>query len=190
MKLLRKKYVALRMDSRGFTLPEVMITIVILGILFAIASSTWQSVVEGRNVDSAANQLGADLRLANSKATNQLAEWRVVLVPDQGDESVGPDYYLVKMKPDGTVDSAATRQRTLPGSIKITAVAGLEDTGLVSLYSSLGVASQTRTLKFNSDGSMSGLTAAAGYNTIEVTVDGNPARTITFNDATSRIKIA
>jgi hypothetical protein len=36
---------------------------------------------------------------------------------------------------------------------------------------------------------MTGLTAVAGYDTIQVTVDGDPASTITFVDATSRIKI-
>jgi prepilin-type N-terminal cleavage/methylation domain-containing protein len=66
-------------DERGFTLAEVLITIVIMGIVFAIASSTWFGVVEGRRVDSATNQLAADLRLAHSKATNRLAEQTVTL---------------------------------------------------------------------------------------------------------------
>lgn len=56
--------ISLWRDARGFTLPEVMIIIVIMGILFAIAASTWFGVVESRNVDSATNQGTADMRLA------------------------------------------------------------------------------------------------------------------------------
>ena len=61
-------------DERGFTLIEVMVIIIIMGIVFAIASSTWFGVVESRRVDSATNQLAADLRLAHTSATNRLVD--------------------------------------------------------------------------------------------------------------------
>ena len=57
---------------------EVLATIVIMGILAAIAMSFWEDVVEARRVDSAANQLVGDLRLAHTSATNRLAQWQVV----------------------------------------------------------------------------------------------------------------
>ena len=59
-------------DERGFTLVEVMLLLFIMGIVFAIASSTWFGVVESRRVDSATNQLAADLRQAHTRATNRL----------------------------------------------------------------------------------------------------------------------
>ena len=59
-------------DERGFTLIEVMVTIIIMGIVFAIASSTWFGAIESRRVDSATNQLAADLRQAHTRATNRL----------------------------------------------------------------------------------------------------------------------
>lgn len=74
-------------------MPEVLITIAILGILIGIAVPSWQSVVEGRRVDSATNQFASDLRLAHTRATNRLEDWAVVyaagsrsyqLVPDGG----------------------------------------------------------------------------------------------------------
>jgi prepilin-type N-terminal cleavage/methylation domain-containing protein len=76
--------------ERGFTLPELMITIVLLGILLAIASSTWFGVVESRRVDSATNQMVSDLRLAHSRATNRLASWRVEIDAGTRNYRIGP----------------------------------------------------------------------------------------------------
>lgn len=90
-------------EERGFTLPEVIVTIAILGILAAIAIPSWFGIVEGRNVDSASNQLVSDLRLAHSRASNQLAEWQVVLTADSG------GYQLVKLG-----STPATINRSLP----------------------------------------------------------------------------
>ena len=72
----------------GFTLPEVLIVIVIMGILFGIATSSWFGVVESRKVDSAANQLAADFRLAHSKATNRLTAQAVTLTAGSSEYSV------------------------------------------------------------------------------------------------------
>src|SRR5919107_749852 len=83
-------------DERGFTLPELLTTIVILGILIAIAVIMLLGILERRKVDAATNQLAADLRLAHSSATNQLTDWRVVLVPNRGEDNK-PDYYLIKL---------------------------------------------------------------------------------------------
>src|SRR5829696_10160521 len=77
-------------DERGFTLVEVLVVIIIMGIVFAIASSTWFRVVESRRVDSATNQLVSDLRLAHTRATNQLEEWEVVLDADSSTYTIGP----------------------------------------------------------------------------------------------------
>lgn len=62
-------------DERGFTLPEVLITIVLMGIVLAIASSIWFGTVESRRVDSATNQVASDLRLAHSSAANRLKDY-------------------------------------------------------------------------------------------------------------------
>jgi len=72
----------------GFTLVEVMIAIILMGIVFAIASSAWFGVVEGRRVDSATNRLAADLRLAHSKATNRLAQQQVTLTAGSSEYTV------------------------------------------------------------------------------------------------------
>ena len=77
-------------DARGFTLFEVMITIILMVIVLGIASSTWFKVVESRRVDSGTNHLAADLRLAHTRATNRLEQWQVVLAADSSTYAVGP----------------------------------------------------------------------------------------------------
>jgi Tfp pilus assembly protein FimT len=55
-------------------LPEALIVVAIIGILIAIVIIIWLGILERRRVDAAAKQLAADLRLANTSATNQLTD--------------------------------------------------------------------------------------------------------------------
>jgi prepilin-type N-terminal cleavage/methylation domain-containing protein len=75
-------------DEHGFTLLELITVIAILGILVAVASSSWYGVVEGMQVDSATNQLAADLRQAHSRAINTLAPQTVDLAGDDSEYTV------------------------------------------------------------------------------------------------------
>jgi Tfp pilus assembly protein FimT len=153
----------------------VLIVIAIMGILAAIAIPTWWSVVEGRNVDSAVNQLVSDLRLAHTRATNQLTAWRVVMYPDRGDQSQGIDYRLVRVSDGSTVDRFLPENSVVFGS-EINDVSG------------------SRTVKFLSDGAAEaegGFADADGDGEIRITVsvDGNPSRGITVVPTTSRIRV-
>jgi prepilin-type N-terminal cleavage/methylation domain-containing protein len=80
----------LRSSELGFTLQEVLIVIALMGIVLAIASSSWFGMIESRRVDSATNQMVSDLRLAHTSATNRLAPWRVVLSPGSANYQIGP----------------------------------------------------------------------------------------------------
>lgn len=71
-------------SERGFTLAEVMVVIVIMGILAAIAMSFWWPVVEARRVDAATNQVASELRRAHTISTNRLQSWQVDLRPPGG----------------------------------------------------------------------------------------------------------
>lgn len=192
MELYKQKPGRIWRSERGFTLPEVLITIAVMGILAAIAIPSWFGIVESRNVDSAANQIASDLRLTHTKSTNQLAKWRVILLPEKTAESAGPDYYLVRMTSAGDVDASTTISRTLPDNAKVVGVSTLADEAAVAtLYSTLlGLSGSTRSLEFSPNGSMRNLTVGAGANEIQVTVSGSPSRNITFIDTTSRINIA
>jgi prepilin-type N-terminal cleavage/methylation domain-containing protein len=112
-------------QDRGFTLPEVLIVIVLMGIVLAIASSIWFNVVESRAVDSATNQVASDLRLAHTSATNQLADWQVSLTSGSSTYTMGrvgatpstrtlPDgteagtTVTITFKPDGSAQATAS----------------------------------------------------------------------------------
>ena len=92
-------------SEQGFTLPELLIVIVLMGIVLAIASSSWFGVVESRQVDSAANQMISDLRLAHTSATNRLANHEVRLTDNTSTYQTGP--------------TAALETRTLPDDAKV-----------------------------------------------------------------------
>ncbi len=178
-------------SERGFTLPELMIVIVLMGIVFAIATSSWFGLVESRRVDSATNQLVSDLRLAHTKATNQLATWRLVLNPDRGDENAGADYSLVRLDSAGNPVAGSEVSRTLPDNALLNSPTLLPVGGTRAVqFAPDGSASAIGTLNLGAagtDGCPSG-TPTIGAR-IRVTVDNNPMHCITFNTTTSRIRI-
>ncbi len=180
-------------SDQGFTLAEVLIVIVLMGIVFAIASSAWLGVVESREVDSATNQFVADMRLAHTSATNRLGKAQIIFSNTGAAVScngVSADYCLVLPVGTGT----QSKPRFLPGNTVATSPNLLADT--------LGT---TSTIEFAADGSakalgtldsVSGITdncpasTPAGVPRIKIaSSDDNPRHCITFNTATSRIRI-
>lgn len=192
MKALRSIKRAPGKDERGFTMPELLVTILIMSLIFAIGIPSYWSVIEGRNVDSATNKFVADLRLTHSKATNQLTTWRVVLNPGRGAESAGADYSLVPLNSSGNPVTASAISRTLPDNAKLDS-----PTLSVPLVG-------TRAVQFAPDGSASAVgilnlgvagtdgcpssTPATGPR-IRITVDNDPMHCVTFNTATSRVRV-
>ncbi len=110
-------------SERGFTLIEVMITIIVMGVLAAIAMSSWFGVVESRRVDSAANRVAADMRQAHSSATNRLTPRSVSLIAGSSEYSMtGAPFLDLDDDPDRdlvTVGTTATMAFCPDGSVEI-----------------------------------------------------------------------
>jgi type II secretory pathway pseudopilin PulG len=195
MGALRSEIKDMRRDERGFTLQEVLTAVAILIILVAIGVIVFLALLERWRVNAATNQLVADLRLAHTSATNQLTDWRVVLVPGQAERERGPDYYLVKLAdpyeqadpaPPVVARGTPPEPRYFPGDVGIVNIRGALDTerGWAVEPSIPGL---TRTLEFNSDGAMVFYGGVSGSTC--VTVDGVPQNRVIVHSATSRVKI-
>ena len=156
-------------DERGFTLVEVTIVIIIMGVVFAIASSAWLGAIESRKVDTATNQVAADLRLANTQATNRLADSNFT-TPDPTPPDPPPGVPLSTYEVGPAVEVASDR---LPDGTQI---------------------ATATTIRFKANGSaqvISGPAAAGGIITITVRSSKDAANnhTIQINTTTSRIKV-
>ena len=86
-------------DERGYTLPEILTAVSIMGIILAIGIIVLLALLERWRVEAAADQFAADLRLAHTRATEQLTDWRVVFMPDGTPLSscASADYCMVKL---------------------------------------------------------------------------------------------
>lgn len=121
-------------SERGFTLPELMIVIVLLGILAAIAMPSWFGLINGKKAISAANQVSADMRLAHGTARNRLTTVQFQI-------NTATNCYKV-------VDGAQTKNRCLPeGSKFVTSVTVVEfrpdGTAQITGSGNVGVARQS-----------------------------------------------
>jgi prepilin-type N-terminal cleavage/methylation domain-containing protein len=156
-------------DEHGFTLVELTIVIIIMGLVFAIASSSWLGAIESRKVDTATNQVAADLRLANTQATNRLADSNFTTPdPTPPDPPPGVPLSTYEVGPAGAVASDKLPEGTQIGT--------------------------ATNIKFTANGSaqvISGPAAAGGIITITVRSSNDAANnhTIQINTTTSRIKV-
>jgi prepilin-type N-terminal cleavage/methylation domain-containing protein len=148
-------------SERGFTLVEVITTIIIMGILAAIAMSVWWPVVEGRRVDSATNQVVSDLRRAHTSSTTRLEDWRVEMDADAATPPDTPDY---RIGPDG----AALSPQLLPERTEFPPAMGVS----------------AKVFEPNGEATITG----AG-NISVASDDGSPCHEIEVNPVTSRIEV-
>ena len=202
MYTVRSKLADAGEDERGFTLQELLTTIAFVAILITIAVIVFLALLERWRVDAATGQLVGDLRRAHGGATNELTDWRVVLVLDRAEQEEGPDYYLVRLAEpydSGDPGPVVTRRlpRIFPANVKVTNVitpAGsvVDDQGANYWVAPWKVqpsppVPQTRTLEFNTDGTMTFFRSPSG--SACVTVDGSPKNRVISLSATSRVRV-
>jgi type II secretory pathway pseudopilin PulG len=194
MGVLRSEIKDVRRDERGFTLQEVLTAIAILIVLAVIAVIVFLALLERWRVNAATNQLVADLRLAHTSATNQLTDWRAVLVPGNAEREYGPDYYLVKLAdpyeqtgpaPPTVAEDTPPEPCYFPGDAGIVNIRGARHReGLGGRAFGAGPDAHPRVQPRRRHGLLWGVSGSTC-----VTVDGNPQNRVIVHSATSRVKV-
>ena len=193
----------IRNDKRGYTLPEVLTAVAIAGILTAIAVIIFLALLERWRVEAAADQLASDMRLAHSSATQGLTDWRVVMRHDGAPLAgcSGADYCLLELKTAYDADDASPSlapgthpsPRQLPHGTKIKEVSfdpdcsGGDPDAVVA--PSLCGPEATRTLEFNSNGTVRTLRPGTSGTVRVSSDDGSPSCGVVFQASTARIRI-
>jgi prepilin-type N-terminal cleavage/methylation domain-containing protein len=147
--------------ERGFTLIELTIPMIIMGILFAAAVPLWLGAVESRKVDSATNQMVADLRQAHTNATNSLANYEVRLTDNSSTYLIG--------RPPAALATYTTY--TLPNNARV------DTPGATPLN-----------IVFAPNGSVTPPVGAPITFNVR-SADGNPSHEIEINRLTSRVEV-
>ena len=173
--------IAIWRDERGYTLPETLTAVAIAGILAVIAVIIFLALLERWRVEAAADQLASDMRLAHSKATQQLTDWRLVATTG------GSGYSLIKLKTAYDRDSTElppvveTRDRPLPaGTMLFSSTANAAATG--------PDAQEEFYVEFNSDGTIHVPNGPNG-NVRVSSDDEDPRCGVTYLSATSNVKL-
>ncbi len=190
-------------DRRGYTLPEVLTALAIAGLLAAISVIIFLALLERWRVEAAAAQLAADMRLAHTNATQQLTDWRLVLTHDGTPLAAcsGADYCLVKLKTaydagdasPALAPGAPPAPKELPEGTKVKDVTfdpdcSGGDPDAVVPPSRCGPGA-TRTIEFNSNGTVRTLRPGTSGTVRVSSDDGSPSCGLIFQAATARIRV-
>lgn len=190
-------------DRRGYTLPEVLTAVAIAGLLAAISVIIFLALLERWRVEAAADQLAADMRLAHTSATQQLTDWRVVLMHDGTPLAAcsAADYCLIKLKTAYDAGDASPalapgtppEPRELPDGTKVRDVTfdpdcSGGDPDAVVPPSRCGPGA-TRTIEFNSNGTVRTLRPGTSGTVRVSSDDGSPSCGLVFQAATARVRV-
>jgi prepilin-type N-terminal cleavage/methylation domain-containing protein len=157
-------------DESAFTLIEVIVTIILMGIVFAIASSFWFGLVEDRRVNSATNQMVSELHFAHTSATNRLQSWEVDLRPvDVPPEDRNVSYRVAPLCEDPCAEPPPPPSRLEEGT---EFTPGMEGVRVV----------------FQPDGGAE-VNGAGNLEIRSAAADGDPCHEIDINEATSRVRV-
>jgi prepilin-type N-terminal cleavage/methylation domain-containing protein len=207
MRAIRSNTARIYRDEGGYTLPEILRAVSIMSIILAIGIIVLLALLERWRVE-AADQCAADLRLAHTRATEQLTDWRVVFMHDGTplNRCASADYCMVKLNvPYGVgdptpalADDIPQVRRELPERTKIKEVTfdpdcshGDRNAVVAPSYCGSQAAQNgaTRTLEFNSNGTVRTLRPGQSGTVVISSEDSIPTCPVVFNAPTSRIRI-
>jgi prepilin-type N-terminal cleavage/methylation domain-containing protein len=204
----RQNIFGVRGNEGGYTLPEVLTAVAIMSVILVIGIIVLLALLERWRVEAAADQFAADLRLAHTRATEQLTDWRVVFMDDGTplDDCSSADYCMVKLNlPYGSGDpapalddSVGPADRELPDGTRIKEVTFDPDCSHGDRNAAIPPShcgsdgtqeGATRTLEFNPNGTVRTLRPGQSGTVVISSDDGSPVCPVVFNAPTSRIRI-
>jgi prepilin-type N-terminal cleavage/methylation domain-containing protein len=83
--------------SKGVTLIEMMITVIIVAVAVALALPTWDSIMQRREVTRGAEDIAALLAVAQSQAVKRNEDVKVSVSDPDDDDFTGLKYWYVKV---------------------------------------------------------------------------------------------
>lgn len=154
-----------RSTATGFTLIEVMVVVILMGVLFAIAAPNWVAFINQQRVGSARNQVSQAIRSAQTQAQQTKINRAVVF-----DNNGGRPRYAIVPAPNNVVPSTITNWQTLGD--------GTIAPGMIRLSANQPAPT---TLIFDSFGSVASLSSFPYTITIGAAAGTNPRRCVLVN---------
>ncbi len=109
-----------RLPAQGFTMVEMMVVIIIMGMSLAIALPTLTRGNRARQVEGTAQELASRLQVCRQRAVATRVPQRLVLVPEES------RYLLERLADDSTWSADAGDEFEVPPPVDLTCVAGGE----------------------------------------------------------------
>ncbi|MDI9240790.1 GspH/FimT family pseudopilin [Lysobacter sp. LF1] len=129
--------------NRGFSLVELLVVLVVLGIVMAIAVPSFTSMINRNKLSASANELVAGMQIAKSEAVRR--NGRVVVCPSTDNASCsGSNWANLIIFADNDADGSVDSGEELIRAIQVT-------TGELTVTSSTNVATNNR-IAFSADG--------------------------------------
>ncbi len=103
----------MRNNKKGFTITEIMVVIVIMGILGGIAIPSFRNYIVRMRLRSARDDILSTLRVAKARAMSERVVYRVIF------DTTG---YAVGIDPDGDGTFSYDEARVLPQGVSIVSI--------------------------------------------------------------------
>ncbi len=150
-----RPWAALWRDAAGFSLAEALVSILILGILTALAFSG-RSLIDNRRLAGAARDVGTDVRWTEQRARAERRCWRMVF-------DVAAETYVIEFLANGVWTASlgcsggawtayTTAPRTLPSRINLVSTTFAGDILEVTPFGIPTLAAPTATITLQSPG--------------------------------------